>query len=221
MGNTVLTMGQGQRCWVRLSTRSKYELDYSLSGIRGTKIVLVTMCRHIIDVFYRDSFWSTPRYHLVSAAPWEAQILSCWSCSLQLYQIKINCSHGGWKGLELDLKQVLILWQSYYEDHVYFQASAEVTFTPYSRQTQLWPTTPSTLCPCRTSTLRRWPWTRCSVTATNPGGLEDASWASSKRWWENIFVRDFMCRLLFTVWRLWWGEWSVGRDIIWEDRFTQ
>lgn len=62
------------------------------------------------------------------------------------------------------------------------QTPANVTFNPYSRQMQLWPMTPSTSCPCPTSTPRRWRSTRCSATATSPGGLAAASWASSKRW---------------------------------------
>lgn len=65
-----------------------------------------------------------------------------------------------------------------------WRTTAEVTFTPYSRQTQLWPMTPSTSCPCPTSTPRRWRSTRCSATATSPGGSAAASWASSKRWGE-------------------------------------
>lgn len=66
------------------------------------------------------------------------------------------------------------------------QTSAEIMFTPYSRQMQLWPMTRSTLCLCRTNTLRRWRLTRCSATATNPGDSEDASWVSSKRWWDTF-----------------------------------
>lgn len=71
---------------------------------------------------------------------------------------------------------------------VFIQTSAEITFTPYSRQMQLWPMMRSTLYPCPTSTPRRWPWTRCSATVTNPGDLEGASWVSSKRWWSNFAV---------------------------------
>lgn len=66
------------------------------------------------------------------------------------------------------------------------QTPAEITSTPYSRQMQLWPMMRSTLCPCRTSTPRRWRWTRCSATATSPGDLEAASWVSSKRWRGNF-----------------------------------
>lgn len=65
-----------------------------------------------------------------------------------------------------------------------WRTTAEVTFTPYSRQMQLWPMTPSTSCPCPTSTPRRWRSTRCSATATSPGGSAAASWVSSKRWGE-------------------------------------
>lgn len=95
-------------------------------------------------------------------------------------QINLNRSHRRQDAL----KTCPDLWPA----SVFSQASAEITFTPYSRQMQLWPMTRSTSCPCRTSMLRRWPWTRCSVTATNPGGLEDASWVSSKRWRETFAI---------------------------------
>lgn len=80
---------------------------------------------------------------------------------------------------------------------------AKVTFTPYSRQMQLWPMTPSTSCPCPTSTPRRWRSTRCSATATSPGGSAAASWASSKRWgglrWEGKTLL-FFCHLSVIFW---------------------
>lgn len=77
------------------------------------------------------------------------------------------------------------------------RTAAKVTFSPYSRQMQLWPMTPSTSCPCPTSTPRRWQSTRCSATATSPGGSAAASWASSKRWgeWRREGKTFFLCHV--------------------------
>ena len=106
--------------------------------------------------------------------------------------------------------------------YVFPQTSAEIMFTPYSRQMQLWPMMQSTLCPCHTSTRRRWRWTRCSATATNPGDSEDASWVSSKRWWEPFGLLLFHLSVIdirsaLTEGRLWQQQWSeccvVIRDL--------
>lgn len=70
---------------------------------------------------------------------------------------------------------------------------------PYSRQMQLWPMMRSTLCPSPTSTPPRWRWTRCSATATNPGGLEGALWVSSKRWWDTFGLLLFDWSVIYIV----------------------
>lgn len=108
------------------------------------------------------------------------------------------------------------------------QTPAEITSTPYSRQMQLWPMMRSTLCPCRTSTPRRWRWTRCSATATSRGDSGAASWVSSKRWRSNFGLLFFFF-LLFCLsvgllwkayvdhkWRPWRQTWSEDGAVDWD-----